>query len=300
MSYFNLFPLRKDHRVDIRDVDSSKVFTHRFQFPDFYRHVILYSDKLNDGNYYYLNERIRDGERPDQLSTRLYGSPNYYWTFFVVNPQLRLGEIHQWPLSQRKLEEVIDEIYDGIVCNMFAYVRLKGFLPKIAIQKRINFFDGFNVGDYVIGNDSRISGQITFIRLKYGQIGLRNIEYGRPTIRNFFVDEVIVKAVLDDNGNRVESPERNNNGQPYFFVTNQSLDYKNAAYKYIDSETGEEVDNSRYIITDETSRPTGNLLMVTFRENMLNQNESLKMLRVLSPESIEQFTQTFRSLVRAN
>ena len=298
MSYFDLFPKRKDHKIEIFDTATSQIFTHRLQFPDFFRHVILYSDKLNDGNYAYLNERIFDGERPDQLSNRLYGSPDYYWTFFILNPHLRLGEQHQWHIAQTKLEEVIDEIYNGITCNVFNFIRIKGFLPRLIIKKEVKLFEGLNVGDYVIGRRTKIAGQITFIRLKYGQIGLRNIQ-SETGATMFLENEIILKAMKDEStGHFVESTERDVNGNPYYFVTNRSEPYKHGVYKYIDTATGEEVDNPRFLELDAFSAPEGSIGEITFRENVIDQNEALKRLRVLSPSSIEQFTQTFRTLLR--
>jgi hypothetical protein len=63
----------------------------------------------------YINYKIGDGERPDSASTRLYGTPEYYWTFFVINNHLRNG-ISSWPLSYYQLEEVISKKYDDYAC----------------------------------------------------------------------------------------------------------------------------------------------------------------------------------------
>ena len=33
----------------------------------------------------YIDYQIRDGERPDIVSNSLYGTPEYYWVFFLIN-----------------------------------------------------------------------------------------------------------------------------------------------------------------------------------------------------------------------
>ena len=38
-------------------------------------------DNLSGYNYY----EIKNGERPDIVSQRLYGTVNYYWVFFIIN-----------------------------------------------------------------------------------------------------------------------------------------------------------------------------------------------------------------------
>lgn len=59
-------------------------------------------DQIQTNDVVYEDANILSGERPDQLSFRLYGTTDYYWTFFLVNEKLRtMG----WPLRQ---EEIID------------------------------------------------------------------------------------------------------------------------------------------------------------------------------------------------
>jgi len=61
----------------------------------------------------YMKYRISDGERPDIVSQQLYGTPNYYWTFFIVNTHLRDGAIGAWPLSNAACSDVISRKYDS-------------------------------------------------------------------------------------------------------------------------------------------------------------------------------------------
>ena len=65
-----------------------------------------------DSITYYTFQEIADGERPDNLSYRLYGTPQYYWTFFVINDNLKAGLSNSWPLNSHAFEEMMVKEYD--------------------------------------------------------------------------------------------------------------------------------------------------------------------------------------------
>lgn len=66
----------------------------------------------NDSVTYYTFQEIGDGERPDSLSYRLYGTPQYYWTFFVINDSLKAGLSNAWPLNSHAFENMMANEYD--------------------------------------------------------------------------------------------------------------------------------------------------------------------------------------------
>jgi hypothetical protein len=53
-------------------------------------------DQLKDDASYYQLMQIEEYERPDTLSQKLYGTTEYYWTFFLLNDDLKESG---WPLS---------------------------------------------------------------------------------------------------------------------------------------------------------------------------------------------------------
>ena len=68
---------------------------------DIYRSVRPLQNFVDDTTAYIYYE-VRNGERPDIVSNKLYGNQNFYWTFFVVNEALHDG-LQTWPLSQEYL-----------------------------------------------------------------------------------------------------------------------------------------------------------------------------------------------------
>ena len=63
-------------------------------------------DRVTQYTYAYANS-----DRPDQLSYRLYGTTEYYWTFFVLNEHLSTG-MRGWHMPQDVLDEYIDKTYN--------------------------------------------------------------------------------------------------------------------------------------------------------------------------------------------
>lgn len=76
--------------------------------------VVKVKNEFKDDVTFYTYYDVQDGERPDIVSTKLYGSPNYYWTFFMVNDHL-VNSFKDWPLSTTGVQELIEHKYVGTV-----------------------------------------------------------------------------------------------------------------------------------------------------------------------------------------
>jgi len=85
MSFFQQFPT-----IDY-DLQETNQFSKRF---DIFRHVDV-STTQSDEFTSYLYYQVKDGERPDIVSYKLYDTPDYYWTFFVINDFLQAG-FNEW------------------------------------------------------------------------------------------------------------------------------------------------------------------------------------------------------------
>ena len=87
----------------------------------------------------YYPYRIEDFERPDTVSTKYYGSPDYVWLILLAN------EIHDpiydWPLFGEQLQFYIEDAY-GTIENAKAGVHhyeqiLRHAVPKSADNARV-------------------------------------------------------------------------------------------------------------------------------------------------------------------
>lgn len=57
----------------------------------------------------YIRYTVQDGERPDILSYRLYGTSEYWWVICMANEMK--DPINDWPLTQNELYDLCEEKY---------------------------------------------------------------------------------------------------------------------------------------------------------------------------------------------
>jgi hypothetical protein len=107
-------------------------------------------DQVRDNSSFYQRYTILDGDRADVLSQKLYGSPKYYWTFFLMNAVLRESG---WPMRHQELEALTMKERHNTV-----------------LTTRADLTGVFNVGDTVTGATSAASGVVFKRNLDLGQI----------------------------------------------------------------------------------------------------------------------------------
>lgn len=137
-------------------------------------------DALKDNISFYNKHTILSGERPDTLSFKLYGTTDYYWTFFLMNDNVRLSG---WPLGS---EEILDE------------AKLK--YPHQIVQTNDFIAKEFPIGVTVTGNQSGTVGTVVKRNLELGQIVLETVGGNNfnstETISYITVDGVTHTATL--------------------------------------------------------------------------------------------------------
>lgn len=102
--YFQAFPtMLYDVNANGKPIETIDIFRAVRLKPETRDSVLLYTSYV-----------IQDGERPDHVSMKLYNSPDYYWTFFMVNENL-VNIFSDWPLSTLELENAIAVKYAGYV-----------------------------------------------------------------------------------------------------------------------------------------------------------------------------------------
>ena len=59
----------------------------------------------------FTEENVRDGERPEDVASRLYRNPFYNWTILVIND---ITDVYsQWPRSVTQLQDFVNQKYDN-------------------------------------------------------------------------------------------------------------------------------------------------------------------------------------------
>lgn len=153
--------------------------------PDLSAYVDIIDD-IKDNLDFYTLYNIK-GERPDQLSYSLYDTVDYYWTFFLMNDNIRR---QGWPLGKRESEN-----------------RAKAIFSNTTITTRNSLVNVFAIGSAVTGISSGETG--TVLR--------RNLDLGQIVVSG--TSEFINGELVEDSlGNRIEvssSSEEYNSAKEY-------------------------------------------------------------------------------------
>jgi len=107
-------------------------------------------DAVRQNSSYYSKYTILENDRPDIVSQKIYGSPAYHWTFFMMNDELReFG----WPLTTLELEK-----------------KVKRDFPHKYIETRADLTGSFLPGERAVGSTSSGNGEILRRNLDTGII----------------------------------------------------------------------------------------------------------------------------------
>lgn len=101
-SFFSLFPKVP---YQFGDGSSSVNFQNLSVYIDAF-------DQVREYKAFYQKYFIKENQRPDQLSLELYGSTDYYWTFFLMNEHLRTNG---WPIPSAQVYSRAQKYYPNIV-----------------------------------------------------------------------------------------------------------------------------------------------------------------------------------------
>ena len=107
-------------------------------------------DQVKDDISFLTYYTIREGYRPDQVSVQLYDTPLFYWTFYLLNDDIRQ---QGWPLNNFEFQSFIKKIF-----------------PNTVLTTRQNISTKFKVGQIATGVDTGASGKIIRRNLDLGQI----------------------------------------------------------------------------------------------------------------------------------
>lgn len=219
-------------------------------------------DQIKDDISFLTFYTIQEGFRPDQVSVQLYDTPLYYWTFYLLNDNIRQ---QGWPLTNIEFQNYIKKIF-----------------PNTTVTTRENITTKFKVGQTITGNTSGVSGKIIRRNTDLGQI----IVEGKPAFRT--------------SGETFTST--NANGTLEFIIAISSSDEHKAANYYTDTTGGI---SDLGIDSDETSPTYGGFLPpgaqkneITNEQAYFNVNESLRQIRVIRPNLINNVVSGYKKAIR--
>lgn len=218
---------------------------------------------------------IKNGERPDIVSQRLYGTPEFYWTFFVVNEFLHDG-LKVWPLSQEALAKYIETEYEGYA--IVTYPRVSDGLANSIAGK-------FKLGETITGGTSGATGTLTKKIIDMNQLIVQNVSNGPFLGEGKFQNNTAETIVGSESTDSV--------------FTFEVFEYADAPhYYYIEDENGVERQyTSRLHIDTDGAQGTNLLKYESNRQHFYHMNEHRSKIRVINPDKIGEFVETFERLI---
>ena len=259
-------------------------------------------------SYQYIT--VPDGQRPDVLSKKLYDTPNFYWTFFLINDHLHDG-IGSWPMSMSDLDEYIATEYDG-----FALETRPNLVPNtdLGVMEFRNSLAGrFTVGETITGATSNATGKL----MK----------------KDIYLNQLIVKDVTGTflgagDGNTLENVSGNRVDELGNITTDtvqvwKAWKYADAPHHYYESGDGKtdritnpdgstsygieaHVSNANFFsVPDDATLALqiqeGSVAdpeYVSNRQYVFDLNEERSRIRVIDPNHIGKFNDAFRALIK--
>ena len=139
-NYFKNFGFAEYKFGNNTDIDLSQDLTKYVDLIDQVRNNISFTEKYH----------ILSGDRPDVVSHKLYGTMDYYWTFYLMNEHVRLSG---WPLNN---DEILDQV--------------KSKYPNRVLTTTSEIGALFPVGQVIEGQSSSAIGEIVKRNLDLGQL----------------------------------------------------------------------------------------------------------------------------------
>ena len=248
--YFQRFPFVE---YNFGDNEANTIFPNITSYIDMI-------DQLKGEVAFYEKYTILDGDRPDVVSQKLYGTPDYHWTFFFMNDGLRESG---WPLPEREMRELVKKRY-----------------PHRTVTTEDAIAANFLPGDFVLGKTSGTTGRVIERNLDLGQIVIASDENEAGLNNNFGQTEQIVA------GTTAEEQAINTAN-----LISESVQYN--ATLYYKNSSGDIVDIDPY------NQTTSGLVPTTIMEDNINFNDRLKEITVIKPSRIISVVSEYFKLLKA-
>jgi len=288
MSFFRQFP-KVDYNFSEAGFDTLVT--------DIFRFVQADLPAISDSTTYQYYQ-VQDGDRPDIVSNKLYGTPDYYWTFFLCNESLKTG-LTGWPMSQNQFDKYILAEYDGTALITYPSSPVYNTDGSQIIAQYNSLAGKFIIGETISAGNSletKHTGLLYSKDSNLSQLILRNTSGvgsfmdGEQIIGQDSGDTVYIGKASDWKDaphHYIKKPINDNSGN---LLSDATISY-NALY--IDEQNNDlGIDNPPDVI-DTDLTPISNL------EYETQLNDSRSKIRVVRPKMIYAFAQAYKKLLNA-
>lgn len=256
MSFFEQYPITQYNfpNGDLKEI------------VDYFSQIIPVQNYIDESLDYDFYEVI-DGERPDVVSLNIYGTTEFYWTFFIINDTLKEVPFI-WSLSYDEFDKYIKETYDdkiSICLKPVVELSSEGSYLKTSNTTSVNFSEGDILTGY-------ISGATGILVSKENDM-----------------QQLIVKKI---SGNFIPNELISSNNSSEFVASYKVYPLSEAPYSYIDDE-GRIISNP-YLFDNE---PDTNYSFKSYYDFEYERNSQLSKIKVIKPSAMQNFLKTYKALI---
>ena len=284
MGYFRQFP-QLNYDFDRNGILQKVVDIYRAARP-----LDAFIDDLNAYSFY----SVKNGERPDIVSQRLYGTTQYYWTFFIVNDFLHDG-LAAWPMSQEKLHDYMNEEFAGVVITTNPRVQDS---PDAGVEFDYpNSLSGrFQLGETITGSTTGATGTLVKKNADMNQLVLQDVV---GTFQGSSSNGTVEKLTGNKSGDSVDT-----------YDVYKYLDAPHSYFRMIAENVEQETEynwangfnyNDRRIESNNVFIPGGTppseLEFQTNRSYLFEVNEARSKIKVIDPKYITQFADKYEAII---
>ena len=244
---------------------------------DLFRSVRPLPSFLDNYSAYKFYE-IKNGERPDIISQRLYGTSQYYWTFFVINDFLHDG-YRAWPMSQEDLFDYIAKEYEGYVIETNPVITRD--TDQLITDHRNSLAGRFTLGETITGATSGATGTLTSKITDLSQLVVQNVTgafIGDQTPGSN-TTELVVGGTSEDSVSTYNVYKYAE--APYYYYRTDDADLK-------------PVTNANHIIGGVDAL---HLSYVSNRSHIIEENDERSKIRYVDPNYIDEFINKYEDLL---
>lgn len=265
MSFFKQFP-----KISY-DFDRNGVLQNVVNIYKSVRVLKAFEDNINTYTFY----EVKNGERPDIVSQRLYGSTRFYWTFFIINDFLHDG-LAAWPMSQEKLQTYMANEYSGIVINTNPIIVRD--TDNSITDHRNSLAGRFTLGETITGGTSGATGILHKKDIDLNQLVLKNV----------------TGTFLGDGGGVSESLTGGTSNDSV--GTYEVFKYIDAPHHYFKTNDPEHRVQTNAVFV-EGGVQSGQLSYQSNRAYLEEVNEARSKIKVVDPKYIRQFADEFEDML---
>ena len=248
---------------------------------------------------YYQTYHIQNGERPEQLSYKLYGNVNHYWTFYLLNDHLRQGG---WPLRDADVYPKAQEYYPNTVLGVDGVAMQQE--PKVVLGKIVwmpsqeylpmTKSTVFVTGNYLYFPNSKVAGKILKIDQKMAMIWTDAVG-----VRG--VDTQCVAITAEEGLAVIADPEYVPVNQYAIMQIEKKWDEFDAPHHYEDAEGNWIYPSYSANFPNPFDHNSVNTMnSVSYYQRLLNTNDVQKEISVIKAGNINRVVSEFNRLLRSN